>query len=118
MRVINFIKENYDAVFIFVAMGFLIFFISGCSMSKPSIVDDYVGMSKVEKYMKFNLDSCFYAQQFIDVDLRCNDILKENGKVINILNFNYLKDSEQLPLLYDQNGSHIMTFDGFFKLVK
>ena len=31
MKIINFIKENFDVVFIFIAMGFLIFFISGCS---------------------------------------------------------------------------------------
>ncbi len=92
---------------------------SGCSsMDKPNIEKDYISLSAIEKSMLFNIDSCFYAQQFTKVDLRCSDILKENSKVKNILNFNLLKKENQLPTLYDQNGEHTMTFDGFFKLMK
>jgi len=94
-----------------------IFFV-GCSIDKPNLIKDYAGLSEVEKKLQYRFDRCCYMQQHIKKDLRCTDLLIENRKITNILDFDTLQKNGKLPKLYNQKGEYYMTFDDFYKYVK
>jgi hypothetical protein len=97
----------------------LLLLISGCSIKKPDLKKDYFGLSNIEKKMQYRFDRCVYMQQFVKkIDLRCTDLLLENRKITNILDFGTMKKDSQLPKLYNQKGEYDMTFDDFYKYVK
>jgi len=94
------------------------FFFVGCSIGKPNLTKDYEGLSDIEKTLQYRFDRCCYMQQHMKFDLRCTDLLLENRKITNILDFDMLKRDNKLPKLYNQKGESDMTFDDFYKYVK
>jgi len=94
------------------------FFYMGCSIDKPSLKKDYIGLTEIEKNMQYRFDRCCYMQQHVKADLRCTDLLLENRKVNNMLDFKSMQKAGQLPKLYNQKGEYNMTFDDFYKYMK
>ena len=95
----------------------ILFLFVGCTMSKPNLQKDYVGLSEFEKKLQYRFDKCTYAQQYTKSDLRCIDIIFGNKKIYNILDFKYLNDEKKLPKLFNKNGEYEMTFDDFYKYI-
>jgi hypothetical protein len=100
-------------------IGFIVFMLAGCTMSKPKESDLPASMSNMEKRDMLKYLNCMYAQQFNkSIDLKCNELQNQMSKNSMILDYAELKKDEKLPKLYNQKGESDMTFDDYFKYVK
>lgn len=109
-------KLNPNVKFLFCLLTFLLFL--SCSASAPNYKKYPGTLTPIERKFQYQNDTCFYYQQYSEIDLRCTDRAKERDKILFIIEYRNLKREKLLPILYNSKGPADMTFDDFHRFVK